>query len=881
MTDGVPARVVRSLPTGTVTFLRTDVEGSMGNARELGLRWDTVNDEHLRLVRSAVDAAGGVVVRTEGDAVFAAFPEARAAVAAAIDAQRALSAHPWPDGRDIRVRTGLHSGEAHLAGDDYGGFEVNRAARIAATGHGGQIVLSAATYELVSDDLPAGVEARDLGMYVLRDIPRPERLYQLDVPGLPTTFPPLRAGRTAVGNLEERSTTFVGREHQVDEVRALIEATRLVTLTGPGGSGKTSLAIEVARSIQPSFADGAWLVPLATIEAPDDVLPLVARTIGLFDGSSRSAVETLPGFVTDRSLLLILDNFEHVLGAAPRVADLLRESPSSRVIATSRAPLHLTGEQAYPVQPLVVGDAARRLFIDRARAVRPSFDHTHDVGTIDEICRMVDGLPLGIELAAARVGLLSPSTIRERLATRRPLPGPGARDAPERQRTLEATVAWSHDLLDPAQQSLLETLAVFEDGFETEQVDSVAVADPAGGDRLDDLLHLADQNLIIAAPQAGQRPRFEMLSTIQSFGLARLHESGRETETRARHARAFLALLKEAEPNLSTSRHGEWLDRVTPESANLRAATRWAIDSGEAELALDLVAHQWRFWHANGQLVEGRTLTEAALAMPNAPTRGSTRAWAVSAAGSIAYWQFDTATARRFYEQQIELAKAADDERCLADGVFNLGHVIFIERTDESEALAYMQEVVRRYRDLGDERGVARALWARGVLGMDAGRLEEAEVYLREGLADFERLDDPQYRAMSAASLGWVRLSLGDLAEAAGLFVRSLVETHAMRDIGTTTISLHVGILMASMTGRFEDGAVVAGAFEALCERYGVRPPAGLDRFLRVEDAFKALAMSLGPEPYAAAYDRGRRLTLDEAVELVVELGNQIANTAA
>jgi predicted ATPase/class 3 adenylate cyclase len=880
VTDGVSAHVVRSLPTGTVTFLRTDVEGSMRLMRELGSDWDAVNTAHMGIVRTAIDEHGGMTVRTEGDALFAAFPEARAAVAAAIAAQQKLASHAWPDGTEIRVRIGLHSGEAHLAGDDYGGFEVNRAARVAAAGHGGQIVLSAATFELVADDLPTGVAGRDLGTYVLRDVPRPERLYQLDVPGLRNTFPPLQAGRTSVGNLEERSTTFVGREHQVDEVQTLVEASRLVTLIGPGGSGKTSLAVEVARAMQPDFADGAWLVPLAAVEEPSDVLPLLARTIGLFDGSSRSAVETLPGFLGERSMLLILDNFEHVMSAAPAVADLLRESPSSRVIATSRAPLHLAGEQSYPVQPLVVGDAARLLFVDRARAVRPSFEPGGEAQTIDHICRLVDGLPLGIELAAARVGLLSPAVIRDRLAAHRPLPGPGRRDAPERQRTLEAAVAWSHGLLDASQQSLLATLSIFEDGFDPDEVDAVADDDATTGDRLDDLFSLADQSLIIATPDAGQRPRFAMLETIQTYALGRLRETGREADARERHARAYLALLRAAEPHLNTSRHAEWLDRVTRETANLRAATRWAIDSGETELALGLVGPQWRFWHANGQLVEGRSLTEAALGMPNAPIRGSARAWAVAAAGSIAYWQLDTEAAHRYYEQQVELAKAADDERCLADAVFNLGHVLFIERADDTEVLAYMEDVIRRYRDLGDERGVSRASWARGVIAMDAGRLEEAETYLRQGLIDFERLDDTQYQAMSAATLGWIRFVRGDVAEAARLFVRSLLATYEMRDIGTTTISLHIGIVMANMTERFEDGAIIAGAFEALCERYGVRPPAGLDRFLRLEDSSKALAASLGPEAFESAFDRGRRLSLGEAVALVVDMGNQVAEGA-
>ena len=877
MTHDAAVRPGRPLPTGTVTFLRTDVEGSMRLVRKLGAAWDAINAAHIDLLRAAVDGHDGVTVRTEGDAIFAVFPEAGAAVGAAIDGQRALESHAWPAGVEIRVRMGLHTGEAHLAGADYGGFEVNRAARIAAAGHGGQVVLSAATFELVADDLPPAVDARDLGTYVLRDVPRPERLYQLDVPGLRTDFPPLQAGRTSVGNLDQRSTTFVGRNDQIDEVRALLERARLVTLTGAGGSGKTSLAVEVARASQVDFADGVWFVPLATIEEAGDVLPLLARTIGLLDGSSRSAIETLPGFLSGRSMLLVLDNFEHVMPAAPVVHDVLRDSPASRVIATSRAPLHLIGEQTYPVRPLVVGEAARSLFVDRARAVRPAFDPGSDVQSIDDICRLVDGLPLGIELAAARVGLLTPAVIRDRLAAHRPLPGPGQRNAPERQRTLEGTVAWSYGLLDPPDQSLLATLSIFEDGFDPDEVAVVAADGGGSGDRLDDLITLADQNLIVPTTDSGQRSRFTMLTTIQAYALERLREAGLEAERRRLHAGAYLALLRAAEPHLNTSRHAEWLDRVTPESANLRAATRWAIDSGEADLALGLVGHQWRFWHANGQLVEGRTLTEAALAMPNAPTYGSTRAWAVAAAGSIAYWQLDSAGARRYYEQQVELAKAADDEACLTDAMFNLGHVMFVERVDDTEALAYLEDVVRRYGDLGDERGVARAEWARGVMALDAGRFEMAEELLRRGMTEFERLDDAQYQAMSAATLGWIRFVAGDVPEAVRLFIRSLLATYAMRDIGTTTISLHIGIVMASMTERFEDGAVVAGAFEALCERYGVRPPVGLDRFLRLEDSFKVLAASLDPEAYEAAFDRGRRLSLSEAVELVVDMGNQIA----
>ena len=878
----------RELPTGTVTFLRTDVEGSMALARRLGARWDELNIRHLSLIRHAVEGNDGRVVRTEGDAVFAVFGEAGAAVAAAVAAQAALTGEAWPPDVEVRVRMGLHSGEAHLAGDDYGGFEVNRAARIASAGHGGQIVLSGSTYELTADDLPGGVEARELGTYVLRDVARPERLYQLDVPGLPTEFPELRAGRTMAGNLDPRLTTFLGRERDLARLRELLARTRLVTLTGAGGIGKSSLAVELARTVQEDFPDGAWFVPLDSIEASDAVEPLIARTIGLFDGSSRSAVETLPGFVAERSMLFVLDNFEHVMGAASVVAELVRLSQASRVIVTSRAPLRLTGEQEYPVAPLGLGlgaasehnpdDAARRLFLDRARATRPGWDPGAEASVVDEICALVDGLPLGIELAAARVALLPPSAIRDRLAAHLPLPGAGARDAPARQRTLDGTVAWSHDLLEPRLQRRLQCLSVFEGGFDAEQA-GVVTYDAVGPDAdvLDDLAELSEWSLVVPMSEAGSRPRFRMLQTIQSFALGRLIAAGHEAEVRRRHADAYLELIVLAEGHLSTFGHATWLDRVHPEIANLRVAVRWVIEAGEADLALRLVAHLWRFWHAEGLLVEGGTLVEAALAMPDAPASGSVRAWAVAAAGNIAYWRSDSVAARGYYEEQVRLAKAAGDEACLADAYFNLGHVAFIDRDDEAAQMDYVEEVLSRYRGLGDERGVARAAWAKGVMAMGAGRIDEAEAHMKHGVEEFTRLGDAQYLAMSQASLGWVAYARGDIEGATRWTVRSLLATYGMRDIGTTTISLHVGVLLGAMSGREEDGAVIAGAFDALCERYGVRPPAALDRFIDAQDPFAMIRAALEPEVYDAAYQRGQRMSLDEAVAMVASLGEEIA----
>ena len=859
-----------SLPTGTVTFLRTDVEGSMALADRLGERWDAVNGTHLELVRSAVGAAGGVVVRTEGDAVFAAFGEAGAAAAAGVAIQRALSAESWPEDAAVRVRMGLHTGEAHRAGDDYGGLDVSKVARVAGVGHGGQVVLSEAAAMLVGRRLPDGVGLRDLGPHVLKDLPRPERLYQLEIPGLPSDFPPLRAPRPDPGDLPLRLTSFLGRDAEIDSLVELAGTSRLITLTGPGGSGKSSLAVELARRLTDRFRDGAWFVPLAEIQEPDEVEAAIARSIGLFDGPERTAAHALPGFLATRSMLLVLDNFEHLLDAAGSVAAILRMSPETTVLVTSRAPLRLAGEQEFPVPPL---QTARQLFIERARAVRPGWSPSDDASIVDEICARVDALPLGIELAAARVALLPLPAIRDRLAARLPLPGSGPRDAPARQRTLEGTVDWSHDLLEPGLRTVLHDLAVFEGGFDVAQAIEVVQPDRPGHDVLDDLLQLAEHSLLARDRPEGHAVRFRLLRTVGDVALARLRASGRESEVRGRHARAYLALVEEAGRQHATIHQPVWMRRLAEDDAQLRTAIRWSIDAGEVEVALGLAGSLWRYWQTHGRLSEGRELLAAALAMPGAEAPSTARLWAVAAAGNIAYWQAEAATAREWYLEQEQLAKALGDEAGLADAVFNLAHVGFLIDGDTAFLREMATEAERRYRELGDERGLARARWAFPTILLQEGKADLA----REGLLalrdEFERLGDTQYHAMTTASLGWVAFSAGDFATACRWSVEAVQETYRLGDLGTTTISLHIGVLMAAMIGRAADAARLTGAFDALTERYGVRPPAALGRFIERVDPFAMARQELSEQAWTEAYEAGRRMTLEEAIELVTSVG--------
>ncbi len=768
MSPPIEPRPERSpLPTGTVTFLRTDVEGSMALARALGSRWDAVNAEHLAVLRQAVEAHDGVPVRTEGDALFAVFPEARAAVSAAIAAQRAMTDHPWPADARVQVRMGLHSGEAHLAGDDYGGFEVNRAARIAATGHGGQIILSGTTRELVADALPADAMIRELGRHALKDLPHPEALYQLDAPGLRSEFPPLRTGAAVIGDLPERMTSFVGRDAEIAEIEELLDAGRLVTLTGPGGIGKSSLALEIARRRAAAFPDGAWFVPLASLDDATEVRAAVARALGLFDGTERSAAETLPLFLRDRSVLLVMDNFEHLIDGAPAVADILRASPRSRALVTTRVALRIGGEQEYPVRPLT--SEAARLFTDRARQVVPGWESSTGAPVVDEICELLDGLPLGIELAAARIAVMPLSSIRDRLAARSSLPGSGPRGVPDRQRTLEATIAWSHDLLDADLQGLLHDLSVFEGGFDVRRAELVTDSAARRTDVFDGLVTLAENNLIKPTADAGGSggARYRLLRTIQTFALERLVDDGRELDVHRRHALAYLALAEEGGPQMGGHDQARWLDILGADHENLRTALRWSIDAGEAEIALRFVAALWRYWKQSGHLHEGRATTDDVLDMPWEGVSASVRGWGVAAGGNIAYWQGDSQRALRWYEEERDLARQSADDALEADAVFNIGHVVFVEGGDPIELERWLDDAEARYQALGDEMGLARARWGRGTMLMTIRRPGEAGVLFERMVPKFAALGDAQYHAMTLSSLGWTSFAQGNLPTAA------------------------------------------------------------------------------------------------------------------
>ncbi|MEO8228560.1 MAG: adenylate/guanylate cyclase domain-containing protein [Chloroflexota bacterium] len=874
----------RALPTGTVTFLFSDVEGSTRLVGELEpLAYRDLLEQHHAILRMAFGRHGAVERGTQGDAFLVIFDDAPAAVAAAVEAQLALAAATWPGGAAVRVRMGLHTGQGIRGGDDYVGLDINRAARIAAAAHGGQVLVSDATRALVERSLPVGASLGDLGEHRLKDLTRSERIFQVVADGLPSSFPPLRVLDAAEGNLPVRLTSFVGRVRELGELATILEDARLVTLTGPGGTGKTSLAIALAGEVAGRFAHGAWFVPLQAVTDADLVPATIAATLGLVE--SRDAThEWLSTYLADRSLLLVLDNLEQVRSGAPFLGDLLRTAPGLRIVATSRAPLQLSAEQEYPVMPLSLPGPDRdpataasvdsvRLFVERANRVQLGFSLTaENIDAVTGICTRLDGLPLGIELAAGRVRLLGAAAIADRIGRQLDLPGSAPRDLPERQRTLHSTISWSHELLDGPSRKLFARLAVFAGGWRIEEGDAVCgPSDELPVDFLEALSELAEQSLVKTSI-GPDGPRFGLLETIRIFAAERLAEAGETDTIRRRHALSYLALAEASTAYVPGRDQRPWLARLSAEHDNLRAAIRWAIESGDAEVGLRLVAALWRFWQLAGHLEEGMSVSADVLKIPGADEPTTWRLKALDAVGSLYYWRGEQVRAGELYAEALEIARTLGDRRSIADAMFNLSFPTAMTH-DVSAAETLGSEAARIYTELGDEQARARVEWATGSLMQFRGEIAASLPVLESALERFRQTDDVPYASVTMGSIGWAHMRLGHLADAIRYGSLSLLGYHALGDVSTTTLTLHAAAVLLATLGRPEEAAVVDGAFEALSRRYGVRPPVQLEQLLFGDEAIREVMSALREAPYAAAWARGRAMSIDEAVDYAVLAG--------
>jgi predicted ATPase/class 3 adenylate cyclase/DNA-binding CsgD family transcriptional regulator len=918
-----------ALPTGTVTFLFTDLEGSTRLLQAHPAAYREAVARHHALLRGAVEAQGGVVFETVGDAVYAAFARPADAVAAAVAGQCALLAADWGGlgAGALQARMGLHTGEVDVQGAHYFGAPLYRCARLMATAHGGQTVLSEAAAALVRDALPEGAGLRDLGAHRLKDLQRPERVFQLTAPALPGDFPPLRTLDARPHNLPLQLTSFVGREGEVAAVRGLLARHRLVTLTGPGGGGKSRLALQVAGDVVDDFDHGGYLVALAPVAESALVAAAIAHALGVKEERGQPLPERLVDYLREKRLLLVLDNFEHLLGAAPLIADLLAASRHVKALVTSRAPLRLAGEQQFPVPPLALPDPAGpldlgaltrseagALFVERARAVRPDFRVTDATApAVAGICRRLDGLPLALELAAARSKILAPPALLARLDRRLPLLRGGARDLPPRHQTLRDAIAWSDDLLAPAERALFRRLAVFAGGCTLEAAEAVGGAGGGPGPELatlDGLTALVDGSLLSQEEQPDGEPRFRMLETVREYALERLEASGEAEALRRRHADHYLALAEQGAPELRGPRQAAWAARLEREHPNVRAALGWALAAGESALALRLATAQSWFWGL-GHVAEGRRWLEAALAAGGAAGAGAPApARATCVAGFLAWLQGDLAVGRARLEASVAQLREQGDRWWLGFAVSHLGELV-LAQGDPGLARSCVEEAVALFRALGEPWGLGLALTHMGDVESEAGDAAGAGRLYDESAALLRRAGDVTTVALPLMWSAQLAAGRGDYAAARARYEEALAAARAGGHQGFAALALWgagglalleadyeraaarfaEGLTLAQEYGRRQEiarslvglaavagargqparAARLLGAGEALREAAGVALDA-TDRALHDRAASEARP-ALGAGAFAAAWAEGRAMPLEQATAAALATG--------
>jgi predicted ATPase/class 3 adenylate cyclase len=897
-------------PAGTQTFLFSDIEGSTRLLEALGSdAYTRVLERQAAIMRAAIEGHGGVEEGTEGDSFFVVFDSAVEAVKAAVEAQRRLAAEPWPPGVEVNVRMGLHAGEASMSAAGLVGLDVNRAARIAAAAHGGQVVVSEAVRTLVTPELRGGISLRGLGSHRLKDLREPQPLCQVVADGLRMEFPPLRSLDARPNNLPTQLTSFVGRERELREAGELLERSRLVTLTGPGGTGKTRLSLQVAANAADRYPDGVFFVPLETVREPGLVASRIASTIGLAETGARSADVLLREWLAGKQVLFVLDNFEQVLDAGPVVADLLREAPGLSALATSRAPLRVSGEQEYPVPGLPVPpdlsqltslelanlpaeartvDPASlstyesvKLFIARASAVRPDFRVTSEnAPAVAAVVARLHGMPLAIELAAARIKLFSPEALRSRLEDQLALLSAGSRDLPERQQTLRGAIAWSYELLGESHRRLLDRLSVFEGGIDLAAAE--AVCGPAaelGIDVVDGMVDLTDQSLIRSVETRGE-PRFQILDTIRMYAAEKLAARGEAGLITDRHNAWFLSFAQRIAPELAGADQRALLDQLELEHDNIRAVLERATAAGDAPTAIGLAFAVWRFWQKRGHLYEARRRLDAIEWQPWSHEDRVLRARLLEALGGVCWWQADIRTMKAAYSEAVDIWRSMDDRAELANALYNYSFSFTVPDAPTAEisgtdpagiGRAALEEALRLYRDIGDVRGEANVRWGMGNMKYFNDSDDTGYDDFSAALEGFRQVGDRTMEAWSQHMVGGALLREHRIEEARPLL------RHALRHFYDAGDASGMALVLDDLSSQAlaEDDPVRAARLWGASRTLTLATGAGLADFTDgwIEQQVRPnVRVALDPSELERGAREGAAMSLDEVIAYALDL---------
>jgi predicted ATPase/class 3 adenylate cyclase/Tfp pilus assembly protein PilF len=861
------------VPTGTVTIVFTDIAGHTKMWEQVGDEFMPILEVHNSILRKTIAKYNGYEVKTEGDAFMLAFARASDAVLCAVEAQVALANHPWPEERNILVRMGMHTGEPQVSGNDYFGPHVIRANRVSDAGHGGQILISAATRELVMEELPEEVDFVDLGIHRLKDLGRPERIFQVNHPDLPKKdFPPLRTLDIIPNNLPVQLTSFVGREDEIRNIATLLgkEQVRLVTLTGTGGIGKTRLSVQVAADQLELFPDGVWFINIAPLTNIEQVITEIASTLSIHLQPRIDPKEQVIDYLSQRHLLLVLDNFEHLPEAPSFVNDLLRGAPFLRCLVTSREVLQIPGEQVFAVPPLSMPpkDAdietlsqyeSVRLFIERVQAVKPNFELTpQNAAAIAAICHRLDGISLAIELAAARARGITVQQILERLSRQFEFLGTRSQTVPERHRTLRGAIDWSYDLLNPDEQKLFAQLSVFSGGFFLEAAEEICDVP----DVFELLFNLQDKSLLVVK-EVMEQTRYGMLGPLQAYAREKL---GEDVELKKAYTKYYLKVAQNCNQQLYGAEESSALSQMTLELDNFRAAMDFAQEQEEGELLGELAIALYCFLYIRGFWSEGISrLRQAEKALRNL-RNDKLLARAMTRLGWFYDSQGDYETARNIHTESLQIRRELGDKLGIAESLQALGIISIIQGAyDYAEQL--FTESLEINRELGNEFHIAGALLTLGAIADQQGAYNEARELYTESLNIQRELGDKFGIAGTLNNLGEIALSQGAYDEAKRLFAESLKIKKELGSKSSIAESLYQFGKLAKSEANVEQGALFLLVAARLYEEMKSASSKGA---MDVHESLAGIQKEMNLEQFEKLQGQAKAMSLERVIELAI-----------